>query len=335
MSSEDVFDSQLLDLHLGRLSPEQELDLRLRLAADARLAAQHEALATVFRALDTQRAAAAPPWLAARVAARVKAAGRPPRVVRPARDRAALADAAPVVLRLGSARDIVAAAAMIMLMVGFAVPSLLHMQGRAQRMGCSANLANLGMGMQQYAQTYNASLPFAGWGPRASWSPTGDPGAVVMPNRRHVYPLLRQAFIVSPRTFVCPARGGVPMPPEQVRQRDDFLLSDNVSYAYFNMAGARPSLQDDARLPIMADDNPMFDDGVPLFSRLGFGDRANLNSRAHGGAGQNILSLDGHVRWSTTPNAGVNADNIWTLRGVEVYTGREGPQTRDDAHLIK
>jgi hypothetical protein len=36
-----------------------------------------------------------------------------------------------------------------------------------------------------------------------------------------------------------------------------------------------------------------------------------------------------------TPDAGVDGDNIWTLQGVSTYTGREGPASAADAHLIK
>jgi prepilin-type processing-associated H-X9-DG protein len=156
-----------------------------------------------------------------------------------------------------------------------------------------------------------------------------------MPNRRHVYPLLQARFVSDPRLFLCPAGGGVPMPREQVAGRNDFAEARNVNYAYFNMAGARPSLADNPALPIVSDDNPMFDeDGVPL-GPLGWGDRTDRNSRAHGGAGQNILTLDGHVKWEKTPNAGIDGDNIWTLQGVKDYTGHEGPQSATDAHLIR
>lgn len=337
MSPEESFDPQLLEMHLGRLTPAEEVRLRVRLATEPELAKQNETLSAVFRALETHQVSPAPAGLAERIAARVAAAGPPPRVVRPTDELTAAVEAnGSIVLRLGNLREIVAAAAMIILMVGLAVPSLLQLRERNLRMGCSANLAALGVGLQQYAQTYNASLPFAGWRPGAfSWAPSNDPNVVTVPNRRHIYPLLRQAYVVSPRVFVCPARGGVPMPAEQVRQRSDFIESDNVSYAYYNMAGVRPSASDNPDLPIMADDNPVFDDGVPLLNRWGLGDRAKLNSRAHDGAGQNILCLDGRVKWVDTPFAGIDGDNIWTLAGVKTYTGREGPISAKDAHLIK
>ena len=336
MSSEEAFESQLLDLHLGRLSQIERAGLLARIAADPKLAEQHEALTDVFRALNTQQHVTAPADLAARISTRVAAAGRPPRIVRPTDDLTQAAEQATGrVLRIGNLREIIAAAAMIVLMVSFGVPGLLHMRERGQRMACTANLAALGQGLQQYAQTFNASLPFAGWNPQTSWSPSSDPDIATIPNRRHVYPLLLHAYVHEPRLFVCPGRGGIPMPKSQVAQRIDFIESDNVNYSYYNMAGVRPSLQDNPNLPIMADENPLFEDGVPLFTRLGFGDRASSNSRAHRSVGQNVLTLDGHVQWSTTPFSGLDDDNIWTLEDVEDYTGREGPQSSADAHLIK
>ncbi len=332
------FDPRLLDLHLGHLSTAEQAELHQRIAADPALAAQHDALAAVFRALDSATERRASADLAARCLARVHQAGPAPRVVRPAD---ALTDAVERsgerVIRLGNLRDIIAVAALIVFAIGIGVPGMLHMRERQQRMGCSANLASLGMGLQQYASTFNASFPFTGWGRQASWQPTADPGITVVPNRRHMYPLLRMAFVADPRLFVCPSRQHVPMPQAEVASHNDFLESRNVSYAYQNMAGVRPSTGDDRRLPLLADENPLFANGVPLFSaqRLTGGDPFARNSLAHQGSGQNILTIGGEVRWATTPYAGIDGDNIWTLRDVTEYTGREGPLTATDSHLLK
>jgi len=332
---EPVFDPQLLDWHLGQLDADEEVQLRSRLTVEPQLANQHARLAAVFAALRTQHAVTAPADLVDRTLRRVAACGLPLRT-RPADVLTRLVEQQSTpVLRQGSLREILAAAAMIVLMVSVAVPSLLHLRERGQRMGCSANLAALGVGLQQYAQTFNASLPFVGWSPRASWAPSNDPGVEVVPNRRHVYPLLRAAFVTAPRLFICPGRGGVPMPADQVSQRADFIDSSNVSYGYYNMAGVRPSLADSPELPILGDENPLFEDGFPLFDRLGLTRRERLNSRAHAGAGQNILTLDGHVKWTTTPSAGIDGDNIWTLQHVDEYRGTEGPTRSSDSHLIK
>jgi hypothetical protein len=332
------FDPRLLDLHLGHLSAAEQADLQRQIAADPALTAQDEALTAVFRALDSAAERRAPADLAARSRARVLQAGPPPRVIR--RSDAlteAVERGSERVIRLGNLRDIIAVAALIVFAIGIGVPGMLHMRERQQRMGCSANLASLGMGLQQYAGTFNASFPFAGWDRQASWQPTTDPSLTVVPNRRHMYPLLRMAFVADPRLFVCPSQQHVPMPRGEVARHDDFLEARNVSYAYQNMAGVRPSTNDDRRLPLLADENPLFANGVPLFSaqRLPGADPLARNSQAHQGSGQNVLAIGGEVRWATTPYAGIDGDNIWTLSNVTAYTGREGPLTATDSHLLK
>jgi hypothetical protein len=312
--------------------------MRERMAADPALSVQHRALGRVFAALRSVPVEPMPVGLPQRIMARVRAAGPPPRVIRP-RDR--LTDAVEQrnrIIRLGSnLRDVAAIAALIVLAVGFGVPGMLHVRDRQQRIDCSWNLARLGSGLQQYASTFGGSLPFVGWTPVSSWEPSDDPRVATIPNRRHVYPLLQLAFITDPRVFICPSQHHVPMPVSEIRLHNDFLESRNVSYAYQNMAGVRPCAYDDPRLPILADENPLFADGVPLFDahRLLRMDPASANSHAHGGAGQNILTLRGEVKWTTTPLVGIDGDSIWTLRGVTEYTGHEGPTCATDSHLLK
>ena len=332
-------DAQILDHYLGHLSDAEQRHLRQRMAADPALAAQHGALASVFAALRAVPTEPMPASLPERIMDRIRAAGPAPRVIRP-RDRLTdtVEERSNHIIRIGhNLRDIAAIAALIVLAVGFGVPGMLHMRDRQQRLDCSWNLARLGSGLQQYASMFGGSLPFAGWSPGSSWQPSDDPRVSTIPNRRHVYPLLQMAFITDPRVFICPSQHHVPMPASEVRQHNDFLESRNVSYAYQNMAGVRPCANDDPRLPTLSDENPLFADGVPLFDarRLVRMNPATANSRAHGGAGQNILTLRGEVKWTTTPLVGIDDDSIWTLRGVTEYTGQEGPTCATDSHLLK
>lgn len=337
----NAYDEALLELHLGRLSENEREALLARIASDADLAAQHEALGQVFATLRMHAVEPPRAGLAERVLARVAAAGPTLRAIPAERRRRAAT--VPVenerVIRLHSLRDVIAVAAVIVLAIGIGMPSLLHMRDRNQRTMCAQNLARLGVGLQQYASTFGDALPFVGWTSNDSWRPTSAPGVNTVHNRRHLYPLLRAAFVPA-QSFVCPSSRGVAMSDDQVRRYDDFLESRNVSYANQNMAGVRGSASRlDASMVLMADDNPLFADGLPLIDfaarGLGLADGTQSNSRSHGGVGQNILRRDGRVEWTTTPNCGVDGDNIWTLSNVQAYTGREGPATLTDSHLLK
>ncbi len=238
---------------------------------------------------------------------------------------------------MSSMREILAVAAMIVLAVGLGVPSLVHVRERNQRVACSWNQAQLGRGLATYASTFRGELPFVGWSGASSWRVSSEPNVESLPNRRHLYPLL-SGQIASPVWFVCPAVPGTPMPADQIRQHNDFLESANVAYAYQNQAGVRPTTRGLPELPILADDNPLFENGLPLLDlarRIGLHDPASANSRAHGGAGQNMLTLGGNVKWVSTPLSGIGGDNIWTLSHVTTYSGREGPLAGTDSHLLK
>lgn len=337
-----AFDEALLELHFGRLSATERELLLERIKSDAGLAAQHEALGGVFAALGNWCEAPASD-LSERVMMRVQAAGPSLRVAKATIRGGQRAQPKVVwenerVIRLHSIRDVMAVAAMVVLAVGVGVPGLLHMRERGQRTTCAANLAQIGRGLQAYATTFGDDLPFAGWSAASSWRPTNNPGFDVVPNRKHIYPLVRAQYVPT-TVFVCPSERGVAMPAEQTRQHDDFLESRNISYANQNMAGVRPTLKSDPSLVVLADDNPLFSDGQPLVEiaaqSLGLRDPAQANSRAHGGVGQNILRMSGATEWTTTPNVGVANENIWTLSDVSKYTGREGPTTTTDSHVLK
>lgn len=239
----------------------------------------------------------------------------------------------PLVLRMGNWRDALAIAAVIVFAVGVGVPGMLNMKARNQRIGCSQNLAMLGQGIQQYTHTYASSLPFVGMRPAQNVS-RAEPAFA---NRRHMYPLLETAFVADPRLFICPSGRDIPLRTADVKRNRDFPDARNISYAYFNMAGARPSANAPASLPILSDDNPLFADGELLqdVRRYLSGEGVLSNSFAHRGVGQNVLSLDGHVQFARTPLAGLNQDNIWTLQNISEYTGVEGPADANDAQLIK
>lgn len=323
-------DPRLIDARLGQLSPAERRELDERVAHDPQLAEQARSLDTALGALEHLRPVAPPAGLANRIRARVAAAGAPLRTTgpRPARERGGSW------LRLEAAREVLAVAAVIVLAVGVGVPSVLHLRERNQRIACAANLAQVGQAMQTYARVFNDSLPFTGWSDAATWQPTAAAGEELIPNRRHVFPLLAGGLL-APQALICPSLGGVAMPAAQVRVRRDFLDARNVSYAYQNMSGVRPTLQRQPDMPILGDDNPLFDEGVPVFDLARLTGAAGANSRSHRGTGQNLLTIDGRSIWTSTPNSGVGGDNIWTLRHVTAYTGHEGPLAADDSHLLK
>lgn len=329
--NETNFDPQLLDEMLGQLDEQSRREIAARPDSHLKRARHEAALRAPLKALALERDRQPMPraGLKDRIRNRIRST-QPVRGTAPADF-----DDGPVIIRLQTFRDIAAVAAVIVLAIGLGIPGMLEMRERARRVVCSDHLARVGAGLQSYALESNDQFPFVGWNQASSWRPSQDPDAELLPNRRHIYPLLTVGH-VAPGQLICPSADDVPMQAELVPQRDDFVEARNVSFAYQNMAGARPTLESDASLPIMGDDNPLFENGWPMFDavrRLRLGNPADANSRVHGAAGQNVLTRGGSVEWHASPN--INNDNIWTLRNVDEYTGREGPRSTRDSHMLK
>jgi prepilin-type processing-associated H-X9-DG protein len=154
----------------------------------------------------------------------------------------------------------------------------------------------------------------------------------------------------------------------------DFRGYGSLSYGYQLPFGphARPSEKLDARMAIVADKGPFFEAGTPTAtgvvpnkpvasfppgtanSLAGFVGANSIlkadrevwrpyNSRNHGGEGQNVLFMDGHVEFMKTPIVGVDNDNIYTQQAgftrEAILLGRspqdmQGPLTETDSIIV-
>lgn len=241
------------------------------------------------------------------------------------------------VLQLRGARDAIAVAAVVVLMISLGAPSVLSIRDRSSRVACSQNLASIGAGVAQYSTQHAGSLPFGGWTSNNRWldADSSSSFAASQPNRRHVEQLLTGSYVV-PSALICPSQPHIALSITDQQGNTFKLGPSNLSYSYQNMSGARPTIDQQPDLPIFADENPLFTTGLQRLDLRQLGrDAARQNSPAHRSSGQNILTAAGQVRWSTTPNAGIDSDNIWTLDRIDEYTGVEGPREASDAHLIK
>lgn len=185
----------------------------------------------------------------------------------------------------------------------------------------------------------------------------------------------------TPKQFVCPTssdaaddlrNGGVAAVPG--RDRFDFAGYPFESYGYQLPFGphARPNESLDPRVAVMADKGPFFEAGTPaatgatpdrpvaqtapgtMISLSGLSNAADIlnadnsvwrpfNSRNHGGEGQSVLFVDGHVEFRKQPIVGVNYDNIYTQQGgyqlEDALLGRspqdrQGPLTETDSIIV-
>ena len=340
------WDAMLLDLHLGQLSESQAEALRQRIDTSPELARQSHALASMLSNLDAGRIPDPPADLSDRVCDFIERHTTVTRFIdaRPAeRPTEAIADRVTVLERLWAWRDRVAAAACIALFMILMMPGYWTNQRVSARRQCLMNVRQIADGMALYAAANQGFLPSAGYVPGGSWLPDADGQAAEAPNSRHAFQLMKDGHIRNVRVFVCPAdRLGRPMLSEaDLATLRDFPDRENNSYSFIFMNVPRglrleqlQQLQQGTQqgMVIVADRNPHFP-GTRV-GGAGFPVPPTGNSPFHeSGAGQNAIFADGSGGWFTTPNIGVNGDDIYRLGDLDHYEGTETPRHETDTFL--
>jgi len=237
-------------------------------------------------------------------------------------------------------RQLATAAAVFFLGAALLMPVMERQQADSRRLVGAGNLGRAGQAISQYAADNLGQMPRGAVRPGERWTQVGQPDAVqsgvVRSNSAHLFKLLKQQY-ASPGDLVCPENEfahGFVITPEMM----DWPTPGAVSFSYQNQYRAQmPRLDEVPDLALLADRNPLFEvhgdeivfsPDTPLDAR----------SRAHRGAGQNVLLGDGHVTWSISPMLNVRqdgeADNIWAVPGVEIYQGNELPADEMDNFLV-
>lgn len=183
----------------------------------------------------------------------------------------------------------------------------------------------------------------------------------------------------TPKQFICPSSGdgednlrNLVGATEQAAQpginRYDFKGYNALSYGYQLPYGRKGKPREglDSRMPVNADKGPFFDvgstatngttpDRAANVTPANFGTADQIlradadrwrpyNSRNHNGEGQNLLFVDGSVRFEKKPISGVNSDNIytyqnpgWTFENSLIGAApinQRGPRTDTDSVIV-
>ncbi len=228
--------------------------------------------------------------------------------------------------------------AMIALLIALLLPALSAAKEQANRVKCSANLRQIGIAQQMYAGENKGQYPrilyvagsapwfFSGFSKRDPFGYSNGPHWNDI--TAGIFLLVRGKY-VAVGTFICPSStqtvdtldGASPM--DRCNFSDTFPLSGHLSYAFasqypdngryaegsgdYKYSGSAP--QDNA---IAGDRNDCNDRHKNLNWNAPKSDMKEMNSRNHGGKGQNVLFNDGHVTWCDNPFVGYLHDNIYT-----------------------
>jgi hypothetical protein len=321
----------LLGLHLGLIDDASEAArVRAAFGNSQDFGSARVRLQRCLAPLDADAVEAPPPDLARRILDYVGSA-EPATIPFPRKTvEVPAGESAPAGSAFMALRELVGLAAAILLFVGIFIPGYNSARQAAQKIACMNNLRSLGTGYSLYKETYG-SWPSAGPVPdNASWRASADPATPSLRASRNVFPMVQQRY-VPVSAFICPSRSNtVPFNPAALNQFSDFPDPRNNSYCInftnhlFTGAAFQPAT------PLASDMNPRVDTIVAPVEGASI-----ENSRSHGRLnGQNVLHANISVRWSGTPRAGVDGDDIYNIVGVQEPTGVERPSSPTDALLI-
>ncbi len=315
----------LIDYVLNECSDADRREVQARLESDEEFAALHQNIKRSFLAMELAPRENPPEDLVERTISRIQSARRTRQLI----EREEMTRRR-TYWPTFSLKEVSAMAAVVLLLVAVFVPSLQQARQRTVRGECAAQAGQIGNALHRYAAGNNDQLPHV-QGETSRWLPNG--GDEYINPSRSLYSLIRRDF-ASPVWFQCPAVGGPSFVVEQGQM--DFPAGRYVSYSYQHSVGDSALSRRDAELAgsaaemaILADETPMFRDGRFRPERL-----ENPVSDNHNREGQNVLYMDGHVRWSPQPYVGVGNDNIYLVEGVHEYEGTERPRDKTDSFLL-
>ena len=249
---------------------------------------------------------------------------------------------------------------LIGLLMAMLLPTISKSMEAVRKVKCQAQLEQIGKAMISYAAERG--------GPQTDQWPCTDYEA----NGRKIDTMgsmwiLCRFNYISTDHFICPSdeaeknvtafRGKA----DPNNPNDPFPLQDykpTISYSYQIPHAANPGKDrpNPTRFPVMADRSP-FDpppkqplgkliSSLPnwsakkseqtigaFMSNLKPELRKTVNSANHRGEGQMVLYRDGHADWRTSPLAGVEFDNIYTLQSGDTEEGRQVGVAPDESTL--
>jgi prepilin-type N-terminal cleavage/methylation domain-containing protein/prepilin-type processing-associated H-X9-DG protein len=271
-----------------------------------------------------------------------------------------------------SALELLVVIGILVILISIFVPYLLKLREDAHRIRCVENLQRIAFALGEYANRNGGDYPRVIYDPairpagyRQFTGPdSGDPfakdSAVQPGDVTASLWLLVRLNLAQPADFICPSTDDSPDTLSgPAGRRANFHSPANLSYSYASpFSGALGyRLNSDSLKPdfaVMADRNPGVipppANATPLNLSAG-------NSPNHDRAGQNVLYVDGHVEFQSTPYCGVGVthdninyqhDNIFTALtatplqkgqspppdGVGVVSPDVGPAWWGDSYLV-
>lgn len=265
-----------------------------------------------------------------------------PALKTPSKPSASPSESRPNFLKV--AFEFVAMAAAIVLISGLLLPAFSSMRNHSRQVACTANLGRVGKALSAYADDSDGRFASARLQPGDPWYMVGDQSEQPRSSTRYVWQMVRMGYVKG-EDFVCPGdQNAIPLhyDPASMSSLRDFSSPKNVSYSVMLQCnGKKPAAVSQRRI-IMSDMNPVFvrfRSRPDFYNRLDAFEKICLNedlkkmlSPNHRQRGQNVLFCDGGVDFNATRE--YRGDDIFTVRGVEEYTGREVPADEFDIFLV-
>jgi hypothetical protein len=241
--------------------------------------------------------------------------------------------------------ETLSAAAAILIVAGMLFPSLGLMRQHSRQMACNRNLGQVGAAMAGFFADNSKASELSNMEIKDGdpWWKIGYDGPETQSNTRYVWNLVKQGYVPA-EAFICKGRScdtPVQVSPQQLAALQDFPSRRHISYSFILLNGKSFNPAQSPRKVVAGDLNPVFEK-IPcqqnIYQKLNEFEKVLLNeqlrqtmSGSHGCRGQNILYSDGSVTFIRTRV--VDGDDIFTVSGVDTYTGCEIPSDARDVFL--